>query len=568
MKPQYTVLALALVTAASATAQINREITVEREIVPEMRRASRISLMPVMVQPKFAKASLKFSDRAVESDITPMHSQLEPATTDEADSLAIAQRGYVDLGYFPTFNLGVSAGYRLIDNANTNVNAWLQYNGKKYDRHDLDVNRNTFTLGVDASHRLTNEQGVFGNINYTYDANKWNYPGLAIDGEKCKLNSNRMNLLAGYYGRTGAWTYRAALQGGVTTAANDKELNYIYKQNEYIYGVKGEVAYATGAQSRAGLRLDWLMRSETYGHSDADPSLTLPAEEPSNTTLGALKLNPYWDGMIAGGMNVELGLNADFSLNQGTAFNIAPECILSWAPSGAMDVFAMEVKATGGLYANTLASLFDCTPYIFPAVTYGSATINSHVPYDFAATVTIGPFSGAYLEVTGEYAKANNWQMAMSQSNGTFWAPTDIKGWMVGAKAGYKYGDMGEVSVAYQHAPSKVDKAFYRWRDRAQHVLTAELTVKPIKPLTVGLGFDARWGRSQVVEEVLGVDEVAYELYSLGALRNLWASAAYRITNNISVFVRCENLFNNDALLLGGVSQQGLTGLVGVQCTF
>lgn len=569
MKPQYAIIIAAATTAISASAQISREITVEREVVPIERKASRISLMPNTVQPKVEKTAIKFSDRPVETEITPLRAVLEPATTDEADSAAVNQRGYVDLGYFPTFNLGVSAGYRLLATDQSTADAWLQYNGHSYDRHSLDNKRNTFTIGGTVDHRIDSKSGIEAALSYTYDANKWqtlepdfgpSAPASPSNGV-CdrKLNAHRFGITAGYYGRTAAWSYRIALQGGYNAITVDKDMFIADRSSEALYGLKGGVAYATGDKSRAGLRVDWQMRSE---------SLSKGFE---GSTMGMVNLNPYWMGPLLEGMNVELGLNADFSINSGTTANFSPECAISWAPRGSMSAFAVEVKATGGLYANTLASLLDYTPYIYPSYdAYNPIPRiigNSRVPYDLAATVTIGPFSGAYLEISGEYAKADDWMMPMVMDGNNIWAATDVKGWMVGAKVGYRFHDLGEISVAYRHASNDGDKAFYRWRDRAKQAIESRLTLTPIKPLAIDLGYDARWGRNVTAVTTAGVSP-AYGEIALGCCRNLWVGASYRFTPQFTVFARGENLLGNDSQLIYGIAEQGLTGLVGAQLTF
>ncbi len=570
MKSQYALIIAAAATLP-ASAQISREITVDREVVPVERPASRISLVPATVQPKFPKATVKFSDRAVATDITPLHTQLEPATTDEADSMVINQRGYVDLGYFPTYNLGLSAGYQFVNNRATQAGAWLQFDGHSYtsrdrwDNEDLDNKRNTFTIGGDLNRAFSATSGLQASLAYTYDANKWENP--MMDGGKINkfptLDAHRFNLNVGYHGRAGHWGYRATFDGGVNAVSALQLTQPKTSNTEWLYGINGEVSYATGRDSRAGLRVDWQMRTERFADYGA-----------SNETMGMVNLNPYWLSPILEGMNLELGLNADFSINSGTTANFSPECAISWAPRGSMSAFAVEVKATGGLYANTLQSLLDYTPYIFPSYdafdnTY-HALGNSHVPYDIAANITIGPFSGAYLGLSGEYAKANNWMMPSRYEAINLWTPTDIKGWLIGAKAGYRFRDLGEISVAYQHASGDGDDAFYRWRDRARHALDARLMVRPIKPLEVSVGFESRWGRKltrySYYQNDGGFIHTGDE--SLGTKRNLWVGASYRLTPQLTIFARGENLTNSYYQLLLDIPAQGVTGLVGAQYTF
>lgn len=566
MKSIYAIIISAAAAAIPASAQISREIVVEREVVPIERPASRISLMPATVKPQMANATVKFSDAAVSTEITPLRAMLEPALTDEADSAAINQRGYVDLGYFPAFNLGLSAGYQFVNNEKTSAGAWMQYNGHSYKRNDqwgfykYHNKRNTFTIGAEGIHRLSATSGLHASLGYTYDANKWELPQIDVSrsssGNYSTLNAHRLGLTAGYYGKSGLWGYRAAFNGGANSLSTLQIADPEVRNTEWLYGVDGELNYATGDASRAGLRVDWQMRSVSFSDHVAQ-----------GKTMGVVKLNPYWASPILEGMNVELGVNADFSINSGTTANFSPECAISWSPRGSMSIFAVEVKATGGLHANTLSSLLDYTPYIFPAYdefTDSSRTLgNSHVPYDLAAAVTIGPFSGAYIELSGEYAKADDWMMPVCANSWKTWAPADVKGWMLGAKAGYRFRSLGEISVAYQRASNDGDKAFYRWRDRAKQALDCRLTLTPVNPLEVSVGFEARWDRKVIAHYGDTMTD-----FSLGAKRNLWVGASYKVTSQLTIFARGENLLNSYYEHVYDVPAQGFTGLVGAQYTF
>ncbi|MDE6321434.1 MAG: autotransporter outer membrane beta-barrel domain-containing protein [Muribaculaceae bacterium] len=566
MKSKYAIIISAAAVSITASAQISREIVVEREVVPIELPASRISLMPTTVKTQFPAAKVKFSDAVVAAEITPLRTVLEPALTDEADSAAINQRGYIDLGYFPAFNLGVSAGYQFVNNEKSTLGAWLQYNGHSYkgndrwDAYKYHIKRNTFTLGAEGTHRLNATSGLHAALSYTYDANKWETPipdGSRIEyNNRPTLNAHILGLTAGYYGKSGLWGYCAAFNGGVNSLSSLQNFDPKISNSEWLYGINGELNYTTGDDSRAGLRVDWQMRSFSFSDHAAE-----------GKTLGVVKLNPYWASPLLEGMNIELGVNADFSVNSGTTANFSPECAISWSPRGTMSIFAVEVKATGGLHANTLASLLDYTPYINPAYDEFTDTYrtlgNSHIPYDLAAAVTIGPFSGAYLELSGEFAKANDWMMPMCAGSCNTWSATDVKGWLLGAKAGYRFRNLGEISVAYQHASNDGDKAFYRWRDRAKQALDARLTITPVKPLEVSVGYEARWGRKVIASYGDTMTE-----FWLGAKRNLWLGASYRVTPRFTIFARGENLLNSHYEHVFDVPAQGLTGLVGAQYTF
>ena len=123
----YMATALAVVAPAfgAAQEQLSKEITVEREIVPEVRAASRLDLYPRQIAFPHESRSLDISDRSVRGEINPGIAMLEPAAT-EAAAPPTPYRGYLDAGYFPAANASLSAGYAIVSDAATRLGAWTE----------------------------------------------------------------------------------------------------------------------------------------------------------------------------------------------------------------------------------------------------------------------------------------------------------------------------------------------------------------------------------------------------------------------------------------------------------
>ena len=132
MKSQY-IAAIFLTASAYAAGeeQLSKEITVEREIVPEVRAASRLNLYPRAIPYKPQGKSLNLSEPENTVPVPATITTLEPAATEPAVEPA-PWRGYVNAGYFPAANAALSAGYAIVADEMTGLNAWLQLNNTSY----------------------------------------------------------------------------------------------------------------------------------------------------------------------------------------------------------------------------------------------------------------------------------------------------------------------------------------------------------------------------------------------------------------------------------------------------
>jgi outer membrane cobalamin receptor len=101
------------------------------------------------------------------------------------------------------------------------------------------------------------------------------------------------------------------------------------------------------------------------------------------------------------------------------------------------------------------------------------------------------------------------------------------------------------------------------WRDRARHVVSAAVTVRPVAPFSIDLSYELRMRRRM---PMVGADGEMW--CNLKDENRLNAGLAYRISDAFTVFARGENLLNCRSLLMPFVPSQGITGLVGVGVKF
>lgn len=541
--------------AASASAQgLNTEITVEREVVPLQLSATRLPLVPSLSLPAVAPINLTASDRYESTTVPPYLSQLEPAAYATSQQRN-PYRGYLDAGYFPAYNLGVSAGYRITPAAATDIDIFGQFNGHSYTGHldggntDADrasLHRNTFTIGSRLTHRLGRQSRLTAHFGYSISG--WNAPYLTMsqppaDAEADwtpetvtaseSINANRINLGATWSSSIGS-TDLSATAG-------------------YEFFKFGGIDKAmTENSGRIGATAMWHYNDVSAWGGDFD--LRLTGDSPAGITKGVIRLAPHYT-YSSRQFNARLGVVLDLAAGNrsyGTPSRtdpvLAPDLMLSWTPSGS---FAIWGRFSGELAANSVASVYDYTPYCDPTAAYGF----SRIPVNVDAGITIGPWRGAALELRGGYSSAENWLMPDPSEPYAF-TPRDVDGLHYGATLSYSYRRYLDLKVRYDGASHSSDHGYYLWRDGARSEFGAEIGTSPIEPLTLRLSYTYREGRRQGTEVDLGV------------ISDLGVSAHYDINDRIGVFARAENLLNRHYYTTMNIPGQGVRGLLGITYKF
>lgn len=557
-------LALAGVCGAQS---LNKEITVERDIVPEHRDADRLRLSPMVSLPQVVRQNLAYSflDRpvGVTPDITTLPLQAPAIDFNELFP------GYAAIGYMPSFNMAASAGYRFINTANTRLGAWAQYDGRLYhgnvaaQNHSFEnstdkllMRRHTFTIGTRLEQSTGANSQLDAQLDYTYA--RYNMPTYSLYDINPKTRRQAVNSFNGTVGwrhvDESAFSYGVGVDFSRFAFVHDAPLYYssgimdAARQNRF--GVNGDVSLAFARESKIALGLDFsYLRGNTNVKNLIDEGIILREYLPADLNTWLLRLTPGYH--YAGARTAfDIGVRIDFTHGSGKAFHIAPDVRFSYTPT---PYFNFTAKAGGGEVQNSLASLYAVMPYMAQYATYA----NSHIPLTVDASVTIGPYSGIYAELFGGYARANDWLMPASAQNGSL-QPLNVRGWHGGLAIGYRHGKLLEARVAAEAARSDKDnaaKGYYLWRDRAKYVIDATAKVRPIDKLAINAGYSFRAKR-----KVAGG--------SLGSVSNLTLGADYAVTPQVSVFATGENLLNRKFYLIGGVPAQGITGLLGVTYKF
>lgn len=188
MKKQYITLAAALLALGMSAQTLTKEIVIEREVDPTLPDAQRISNYPALLQPQAPTTRLPFVDITAAARVPGMLTMLEPADGQPAFTVS-PYRGYASLGYFPAYNLGISAGYSIIAKPASSLNVWTQFDGYSYkDQHDETLKRNSVTLGADFSQLFGRSRRLDVSADFTYNA--YNRPWEETDPNHSTLAFN------------------------------------------------------------------------------------------------------------------------------------------------------------------------------------------------------------------------------------------------------------------------------------------------------------------------------------------------------------------------------------------
>ncbi|MDE6100143.1 MAG: hypothetical protein K2G01_03795 [Paramuribaculum sp.] len=588
------VVLLSVCGAVSAQENLNQEITVAHHEEVRPTDAVKLNITPSVTMPALQNKSLGYGTRQIKIGVPSSIAALAPAAY--ADTIYRSPyRGYAALGYFPAFNLGASAGYKFIDNDRVRLNGWMQYDGRSY-RADMPfagegspftsvrMRKNIATLGATLHSAVGRESFVDVALDYTFAS--YNTPSYKVEKETSALipamenqNVHRLNIQSLWTMTHGIWDTGIGLKYGHFAYGNhiagpqamnpEIPLPDIFNMasafdpvRENRFAVRAFAsAKVLGAQS-AGLEMSFSHLANTtcseLRELPYDPVGIY--ETRGSWGHGLLSLRPYyrttWKHIV-----LDLGLNLDFTFNAGKVFHISPAAQASWKPSNFVTLY---VKANGGERQNTLATLFDVSPYAMPNLAYR----DSHVVLDGEVGVTVGLFKGFYSQLSAGYAVANDWLMPLNLDYyQSVFEKVNMKGYKFHLGLGYRYRSLFEIGGNVEFSPQKADRGYYLWRDRARFVADARLRVTPVEPLDVTVGWEFR-GSRKAMTRTMGAFSAEQNMISLGNVNNLSLGATYRLTPRWTLWGSVENLLNHHYALVSMLPSQGVAGLVGASYKF
>lgn len=586
MLRQATIYAAMACIAFTTNAQepLSKEITVEKEIIPHEREASRLLLQPQLMLNPIQQKKLKWTDRAVIAPVTPGITILPPAQY--ASSIAKSPyAGYFDIGYFPEFQLGASAGYRFIDNESTKIGAWLQYDGSQYKRTNILDDKLTYknhvlTIGADLTHRFDGIGTLSAGIGYGMNSLWFPVYGNVLSSLNERDNgfdqtANRFGINLDWDSKVGEFDILAGVDYGYFGFSKPYVGTDLKALKNNTFSINAGTRYAISEKSLIGAEIK-------YSSTSFSEHLTAVLDEEqgidyvgmSSSSYGVVEFNPYF---IAHGDSYSARLGIELSAQTGdkSGVNIGPDVRLDWMPSQQFSIYARA--RAGYVTLNNLASMMDRDSYINPSISYLPTRMKGQLDLG----LVIGPFAGASFEVWGGYGKYENANLPIMYITDTpigenyysdgMYAPMKFKSTHYGIAFNYNYRDMVRLRASYEGAPQDYDSGYLEWLDRAKSVIEASLTVTPISPLDITLGYRLRNDRAiyTVTPESADIFKgFVYGWHDLGKVSSLNLSAAYRFNDRFTVWADAENLLGEDWQIAPMVPNAGITGLIGISYKF
>ena len=599
MKKIYvSILAIGL-TAMAGLAQenLNKEITLDKDFVPIEKKATKKSSLPQVMKPAQSETTsqLDYSNWAKPTSVTTDIPTMLPFGY-RTGHIFSDQRGYFDIGAGSQLNIVGSAGYRLIDEKDLKVEAWLQHNStwsgknsttqiadellkkQKYNDNvigfDLQNKMSAGTLGLGARVHFDNFNYYGGIDNFSdatnwWDNNKQTFLDVNIGGNWTgKVNVARYHDIT--YHATVKYNYGGYSKGFLYAGPATDGLFYkdIDGAKEHYFQAEVGAQYAIKASSDIGMniRFDYLNRKNHVFVTELNALETI-TRSPSMLTLA-----PF---ITYRGQNLDIRLGADvaFCFNDGAKIRVAPNAQAAYELSPGMSLF---INAKGGKTFNTLSRMAVLNRYSDPNGDYS----NTFSPIDCDFGLKVGPFSGFTATIYGGYGIFKNdmatyCPVSVQPYAAAYYKTIDSKGFKVGAKAEYKYRSWAEISVSGTFAPQD-DKfkegdsysGYSLGLDRAKFIANADLNVYPIKELTLNVGFEYRGGRHALLMGPTTDDGYAFSFMEMNNVTNLKAGASYRFNQMITIWAKASNLLNKQWDVLNGMGAQKLNIMGGVALVF
>ena len=619
MKKIYIAVLLAAFALNAAYSQdnknLNKEITLEKDIEPLQKKAVKKNELPKVVKPTTTgqKNQLGYSDLTSPIEVPTSIPTLLPYGYRTAHNFS-DKRGYLDIGAGTQANFRMDFGYRILNAEREKLGVWFNHsstwNGKNSSKViNLDENRNKQkfndnTIGVDYSKGLGNgtlSLGAKAHIdNYNYYGG-WNtypiqpeiydytVPKAPYDWDKEKQTFTNFNLNAGWKSqlmlRDKPLNYNVGLQYG--HAAYDKPFNQIYKHGAHDnWGIINlGASYDLTELTTAALNIkgEYLRRG---AKAISNSALDLFDE------VGMITLSPTYT--IRGDMyKLQLGVNAHLSFSDGAFLRLTPNVRFHLA---LVDGFTFYGNALGGkMLGYRQDNHFANYRYDDPLLIYKSV----YTPLDAEAGFKIGPFQGLSAKLALGYAIVKDqpgiWyqsdpgiaNLALFTGMMSTYNVLDARGYWLGAELNYKYRSLIEATASVKYAPHDdelyaTDKHYNNYKlgvDRASTVANIDLKVNPWRPLTVNLGLEYRGGRMALfgnqpytdVEPSTGEPYIVYSPFvfqKMDDVMNLHAGANYRLNSNINLWLQAHNLLNRRYDQLYGMGAQRIGFMLGAGFTF
>lgn len=562
------ITAICIAAAVAAQAQdLSTEITVESTVEHALPPASPLpSVFPSLLQPSAPTAKLSTTHTSDAVDFRPSAGASSAVlTTGISDS--DTNRGYVWGGYFPAYNLGAGAGYRIVASKTTEVDAAVGFDG--YSHHTTaptgtkgTLTDNTFNAQASASHLFS--QGALLKARASYYHSGLKAPdysgyelGRGIDAYDVSVSASGGTSTT--YAAEAVYSHfgfnKEYLQSGYAPGLDILSLpsagdGHLSADIKLAHNFGDKLRQSAGID----LRADLLHRRGVVGANEGIVS---------HKGFGRIGVTPSYTVRndrfyLRAGMRFDIGFNAD----RGQNFHFAPAAMAAWTPGHRFKAF---IRAEGGERLHTQRGFYNYSPFA-PLFT---ASSRSYAPIEGTAGITATPLPSLSLELSAKYGIVHHMPMLVMRTPAYYFADTDLKGWDWAAAIRYSFRKYATISAEAHLYQQGYEKGSSEAPDRAKATVKASVTSRPTDALTLRAAYELRaCRRYYTLPYTFNPFGSTPRPVNMGNISDLSVGATYSLTKALDVFLSLENLLCRRDITLPGIATARLHGLAGASFRF
>lgn len=548
IKSKHISAAIAIMAAANVSAQMNNVIEVENEYAPIVADANKINVLPDVEETKVNPGNIEYATTP-----QPVRKYIfQPMWAAQSDATVKgAKKGFAELGYGNYNNLIGRAAYGIDFTTDDQLDINFGINGFNgtFDNFDQtsEWKRRFYdtSAGIKYEHRFSHTSSLIVDAHYRNQA--FNYQPYSI---ACDPTDKQVNRMGGINVGITPYNFGAfSIGGGLGFEAfSQAHANYASDNcDETIIKAKLLLGYQLNDDMSIDLGID----VHNAGYTNED-------------------FTDYTSFNIASHFNLE---KEKFSLKAGlqiyatsgfsSDFYISPDVSFAYMPSKKTKLY---VKAEGGAVYNNFLRYNATTPYW---LNYNQEK-NQFDQLRSAVGIKFTPAKGLYFDINGGFDMSKN-RMELCLSNWTgpvSQAPlyndivtSDGSRFHINADIKYRYKDIFELSFANRlnfwstEGNNYAEEVVLGWRPVID--LDWNAYVRIVEGLRFGLSYQCQ-----------SFKEYDDAYYNRPTTNNLGAELSYTFPFNLTIFVKGDNLLNQDYDHYMYYKAEGINFIGGAAITF
>lgn len=554
------ILLLPFIFPLCASAQgLSTEVVVDRTVAVELPEVSPLAgVGPALNMPERNDGRLRSSDYTSTVNYLPWLSLADPKAF-TGIAMPSQYRGYAWLGYFPAYNLGAGAGYKVLDSAADMLDVAAMFSGASWHGPDL-LDRttsqrfNTIDLQSGYSHTFSSGAKAYARILYGHDGLRLPWFKDLSDASAAR-SFDRFKVVGGIK-REGNINYSAEVYYRSFAIGGDAipGLTGFTGASDRLFSVNGHIGAALSENSD----IRFAVNASHLGSKGYELT-SVPRYVDRGEWI--VDLNPKFRFSV-GALDVRLGVHVDFcNPEEGKKFHIAPDAGIVWHAGEKCAVYA---DITGGQQFVTQGDAYNYSVFAPGLAAYAPLWTS----IDAVGGFRLGSFGGFSADLHAGYSDSDNALVAgVADISGAFNTSSliscGISGWRFGLGFDYVYSDIVKASVKGDVYSHNNYKGYYRVHDNARFTVGAEVSVRLSDQISVDASYKMRACRHAYYLTPLN----DYR-YDLGNVSDLGLGCNLKVDDQLSVFMRADNLLCKRYMILPGIQSQRLNGLVGASFSF